>query len=518
MQIKLHIYVLILLWTIFISHSQGQTALKEPNHLSTLISLDVTDQRLDMVLDKLSTQCNCYFTYDAKQINGNKRVSLSCNKCSLKTVLDSLLNNPLYNYETINNQIIIHPINTTRVKKEDSNKKFLILIGKVVLNGSSTPLPFASIALKDTYLGTMSNENGSFSLKIPEKHKNDTLIFSYMGFNNREIALADFPNSGIVELQEAVVPLEEVIVRSKDPLFLIKKAINAIDKTHQQKAYGFEAFYRESIKTNKRYVVYSEALINGYISDNNKTFSNHRVELIKSRKFTDIRQEDTVVVKLRGGLDACFQLDIVRHLPDFLGRDGLLLYHYQLSDMVVWQDQLVFVIEFKQKRKTSEAQFEGSLFISSSDYAILGAEFYFEPGKLSGSRNSFVVRKSNAIKVKPIQTRYKVSYIKINQKYYPQHVRGQLQVKVRKRREIFSKNFITNMELFYTQYSEKEINKVPRKDMFQTSSIFSDAMEYYDNEFWKNKTIILPEDDIIDAFKKSGFKIDITNPSSYNLK
>jgi len=67
-------------------------------------------------------------------------------------------------------------------------------------------------------------------------------------------------------------------------------------------------------------------------------------------------------------------------------------------------------------------------------------------------------------------------------------------------------------------FAEKEINKVPRKDMFQTSSIFSDAMEYYDNEFWKNKTIILPEDDIIDAFKKSGFKIDITNHSSYNLK
>jgi hypothetical protein len=213
------------------------------------------------------------------------------------------------------------------------------------------------------------------------------------------------------------------------------------------------------------------------------------------------------MVKLRGGMDACFQLDIVRQFPDFLSDEGLWLYHYQLIDMVAWQNQLVYVIGFKQRKEASEAQFEGSLYISSSDYAILGAEFYFEPNKLNRSMNLFVVRKSNAIKVKPTQTHYRVSYVQVNGKYYPQHVQGELQVKVRKRRELFTKSFTTAMELFYTSYTQGELNRVPRRDLFQTTSVFSDAMERYDNGFWKNQTIIVPEEDILEAFKKSGFKI-----------
>ncbi|MGD9992677.1 MAG: STN and carboxypeptidase regulatory-like domain-containing protein [Salinivirgaceae bacterium] len=507
MQKKLPISVFLLLWVLFTIQGRAQSVSKAADYLSMPVSLDITSQSLDKVLDKLSTQYNCYFTYDARQIDGDRKVTMACNAWPLKKVLDSLLNNPVFSYEIINNQVVIHPITTSRTKAADTDEKYLILKGKIVHQLTSKPLPFASIALKNTYLGGISNENGSFNLKIPAKYKNDTLVFSYLGFTNRQVALANFPDSGIIALNEAVVPLQEVMVRSKDPLFLLKKARSVIDQTHQQKAYAFEAFYRESIQTNKRYVVYSEALINGYMPEKSRSFSNQRVELIKTRNFTDIRQEDTVMVKLRGGMDACFQLDIVRQFPDFLSDEGLWLYHYQLIDMVAWQNQLVYVIGFKQRKEASEAQFEGLLYISSSDYAILGAEFYFEPNKLNRSMNLFVVRKSNAIKVKPTQTHYRVSYVQVNGKYYPQHVQGELQVKVRKRRELFTKSFTTAMELFYTHYTQEEINKVPRRDMFQTTSVFSDAMERYDNGFWKNQTIIVPEADILEAFKKSGFKI-----------
>ncbi|MGE4289155.1 MAG: carboxypeptidase-like regulatory domain-containing protein [Salinivirgaceae bacterium] len=507
MQNKLPISVFLLLWVLFTIQGRTQSVSKTVDYLSMPVSLEVSEQTLDKVLDKLSAHCNCYFTYNARQIDGDQKVSLTCNAWPLKQVLDSLLKNPVFNYEIINNQVVIHPIAPARSVKNLTDEEFLILKGKIVHQGTSKPLPFASIALKNTYLGGISNENGSFNLKIPAKYKNDTLVFSYLGFTNRQLPLSGFPDSGIIALNEAVVPLQEVMVRSKDPLFLIKKARSVLDQTHQQKTFAFEAFYRESIQTNKRYVVYSEALINGSIPERNRLFTNQRVELIKTRKFTDIRLEDTVMVKLRGGMDACFQLDIVRQFPDFLSDEGLWLYHYQLIDMVAWQNQLVYVIGFKQRKEASEAQFEGSLYISSSDYAILGAEFYFEPNKLNRSMNLFVVRKSKTIRVKPVETHYRVSYVQVNGKYYPQHVQGELQVKVRKRHELFTKNFTTSMELFYTSYTDGEFTRVPRRDLFQTTSVFSDAMERYDIGFWQNQTIIVPEEDILEAFRKSGFKI-----------
>jgi Tfp pilus assembly protein PilZ len=478
----------------------------DDDYLMQTVSLSVSNKSFDKVLDILSSQLHCYFTYDAVQIDGERLVSINCQNCPLKNVLDTLLNNPLYNYQVVNNQVVIHPVHDSDKTHTQTQKTMHKISGIVMDKMSQKPLPFASIALKGSYLGAITNQNGSFIFKIPNAHSNDTLQFSYMGYYNCELPLSDFPENGQVKLEEALVSIQEVIVRSKDPYFIVDKAIEAISENYASQSYLYEAFYREAIQNNKRYMFYSEALVQGSKPALRRAYASDKVVVEKARRFTNIQQSDTFLVKLRGGMDACFQLDIIRHFPDFLSHSRKDLYHFQLSDIIIWHNQLVYVIAFKQKSNIDEALLEGVLYIETQNYALVGADFYFSQQQLKRSDKLFVVRKSKAVRVTPVKTNYSVRYVKIKGQYYIQHVRGELELKVRKRPSLFAKNFLALMEMFYTNYELENQQKPERSKLFKTSSVFSDAAIIYETGFWLQETIIEPEENIFEAFKKSGFK------------
>jgi len=471
------------------------------------VSISAINITLDQVFDQLSKQCNCYFTYDAVLINGNQLVTFSCNDLLLKNVLDTLLQNPTFSYEVINNQVVIHPLKKSAVNDSIVSSNNLLISGTIVNNSNKEPLPFASIAIKNKFIGGISNESGFFSLKIPISFISDTLIFSYLGFYNLELPIREFPKKGLIFLSEGQISIQEIIVRSKDPRLIIRKARESINSNYWSEAYNYEAFYREAIKSNNRYSIYSEALISGYKPPLNTLIDNDRVQLQKARKYTNIKLTDTLMVKLRGGMEACFQLDIIHHLPDFLSLEGEKMYAYHLNDIVVWFDELVYVIGFKQLSIIAEPMLEGQVYINTTNYAIIGAEFNFASEKLKQSDKLFVIRKSMQTHVKPMSAKYMVRYIPIKNKYYVQYVSGELTLHVRKNNQLFNRNFSTMMEMVYTRNDTLNSEKPLKKDLFQTHSIFSDSKYVYDDDFWKLQNIIEPEEKILEALKKSGFQL-----------
>jgi len=493
---------------------QAQTKPGSPDFLQMSVTLDVEKLALDKIFDLLSKQCQCYFTYNARQINGNGLVTFQCTQWSLKRVLDTLLHNPAFSYEVIKNQVVIHPISIETNTLKAGIDNFMVIKGLLKNRITHEALPFASISVKSTYLGTMTNEGGAFQLKIPSRLITDTLIFSYLGYYNLECPISQFPEDGIIWLTEGTISIQEVIVRSKDPLYIIKKAREMVNENYQTQPYNYQAFYREAIKTDRKYSIYSEALMSGYKPQLKNASLEDKVQLVKARKFTNIQQNDTLMVKLRGGVDACFQLDIIRVMPEFLLKSGGQLYQFHLNDITLWQNELVYVIGFKQQNYIPEPLIEGLVYISAQNYAILGADFSFAPEKLQHSDKLFVIRKSVQTRVKPLQTHYTVKYTLISGKYYIQYVRGELELKVRKRKHLFNRNFSTLMEMVYTSIDTLNAERPSRKETFQTHTIFSDSEHIYDHGYWNQQNIIEPEENILDAFRKSGFQLQnegITN-------
>src|SRR6476661_3786465 len=94
-----------------------------------------------------------------------------------------------------------------------SNLKALqstVVTGKV-LDENGEPLPGVSVTIKNTTIGTTTTIDGNYSLNIPPQHINGTLVFSFLGYTNKEISI-----SGKTQINISLVPdqrsLEEVVV------------------------------------------------------------------------------------------------------------------------------------------------------------------------------------------------------------------------------------------------------------------------------------------------------------------
>ncbi|MGV3538874.1 MAG: SusC/RagA family TonB-linked outer membrane protein [Rufibacter sp.] len=83
-----------------------------------------------------------------------------------------------------------------------------IISGRVT-DEKKEPLPGVSISIKGTTLGTLSDIEGKFTLTVPEF--GGTLVFSYLGFEAKEIPVGD-ETTLLVNLQPQASELTEVVV------------------------------------------------------------------------------------------------------------------------------------------------------------------------------------------------------------------------------------------------------------------------------------------------------------------
>ena len=64
-----------------------------------------------------------------------------------------------------------------------------VIKGTVYYQETKEPVPFAYVKLKDVAYGTVTEYDGTFSLKIPSKYFDSILEFSYVGLKPYELEL-----------------------------------------------------------------------------------------------------------------------------------------------------------------------------------------------------------------------------------------------------------------------------------------------------------------------------------------
>lgn len=93
----------------------------------------------------------------------------------------------------------------------------VIVAGKVLSRDANEPIAYTNIGILHSNVGTLSNPDGSFSLRIPETHRNDTLIFSALGYGRRLVAVRYFQQKSVnVYLTERSTVLNDVVISAKN--------------------------------------------------------------------------------------------------------------------------------------------------------------------------------------------------------------------------------------------------------------------------------------------------------------
>jgi len=214
-------------------------------------------------------------------------------------------------------------------KKKNDQQTLLTFRGKVVDSETGTPLVFASVAVKETNVATVTNIDGEFVIKITETQTSRNLEVTYLGYKNAVVPLTELRVDGyknVISMSPAPIPIREIIVKPVDPNEIVRNAIGRISKNYIDEPNLMTAFYRETIRKNRTYVSIGEAVVEIFKAPYSNDLRFDGARIYKGRKGTDVERMDTILFKLQGGPVTSLQLDIVKNPQDILTFDAMKCY------------------------------------------------------------------------------------------------------------------------------------------------------------------------------------------------
>ena len=475
----------------------------QENLPSVTVTISARNETINQILDKITLQTGYYFTYNSALISSKQKIQFKVTDLPLKETLDSLLSESLFDYRTIDRNIVIFKKNTAPPKPISQEIDRSFLKGRVSDRRSGKALPFATIALYGTSLGSISNQAGEFSFKIPTDLNDPMLVVSFMGYKNLMLPISyPLEENYQLKLEKEIISLQEVIIRFTDPELLVQEAIRRIPENYLDEHSTMTAFYRESVKRNDHCMVYSEAVLDVSKGPYSMLSSKDLVRIQKRRKITDITARDTVMIKLRSGIFTSLSLDVVKNRPDFLEYDFLERYDLEFTDLMTYGDKLVYVISFQQKSSIPDLLFQGQLYLDQESLALLAVDFEYNPDLIHKEPGLFLVSSSSNIHIRPIQAKYHVDYRAVGAKYYVSQVRGELEMKVRKKRNWMGSRYTISIEMAITDLIPDQRLRINPAERVKSNVVLSDEPFQFDPLFWGIHNVIEPEASLLESISK----------------
>lgn len=376
--------------------------------------------------------------------------------------------------------------------------------GKIVDKKSGNALPYASLIVSGMNISTISNSEGEFSLKIPTDLTNPSIVVSFIGFKNKTVSLTDLKSGkSKISMEPTAIELPELNVISKDAEVLMRAVLEKKGHNYFNTQTLMTAFYRETIKKNRKYVSLSEAVVE--IKKQPYTSSKaDAVRLYKARKKADYSKLDTLTFKLQGGPFNSLYLDIMKN-PDYLFTDEIFKnYEFTFDHSTHADNRLIYVLDFKQRANDSEPLYFGKLYIDAQSLALKSAVFSLNITNKEEAASFFIMKKPFNARVYPTETKYRIDYLEKDGKWYYSYSRIELGLKIIWKKRLFNTNYFSTVEMAITDWGKgSEANAVDFKERLKPSVIISDqATGFTDHQFWGDYNVIEPEKSIESAIKK----------------
>lgn len=432
------------------------------------------------------------------------------------------------------------------------------LKNKILDFSTLMPIESASIYIKNTTIGTVSNEDGKFVLQVANELQSDTLVISSIGYKSFKIPVNEFDNTEEVYLEEDIAALDEIILiaenRPKTGNDIVLRALERLSENLPDSAYIQKGFLRHKERNSKEFKWLIESAITVYDSGYQSSTEDHlRINVDQVRKSYDLRDVDSIFSyysylkryennrKLKAenlkrdtietaslvkaikwndtrvnGLENLFKgkLNLVRNsnTAKALFGDRILDTHeFKLDTVLVDNDRKIYKIEISDSKDfvglDTEGIFnegykaQGWIYIYWDNYAIKKIEYELiaaSPAQKSRSKTLFGT-----------QTNHKLvlTYMEYNDKMYPNYIYYEtpklvnVGLKTTEKLTEEEKAKYYNEERFY--YT---IQEIVFSDIIEDKQIITEALKGawdadifsprpYDKTFWKNYNILLESDE-----------------------
>ena len=389
-------------------------------------------------------------------------------------------------------------------RKKAGQQDLITIRGKIVDSETKAPLIFASVMVKESNVGIVTNIDGEFTLKISPSATD--IEISYLGYRNLTVSISSLKDNGgknTIELEPAPIPIREIIVKPVDPEDIVSKAISRIQQNYESVPNLMTAFYRETIRKNRSYISIGEAVVEIFKAPYSNDLRYDGTRIYKGRKSSDVQKMDTILFKLQGGPVSVLQLDIVKNTESILTREAMEYYNYSISGVIEINDNPHYIIDFKQKPGVEHPLFMGSLFINTQTYAITEAEFGFNLENKEAAAAIFIRKKPLGVRVYPEIATYRTKYREQNGKLHFIYSRAEVRFKLDWQKKLFHTYYTTMSEIAVTDRTDQEVIKFAREERIRTTDVFSEKVSAFaDKEFWGDYNVIEPDQSIESAIRR----------------
>ena len=168
---------------------------------SKKLSLDFENVKAETILDEIENRSEFYFLYNQKLVNVDFTTTAKFENKTIFEALEILFKGRNVTYQVEGRQIILSNSSLPLFQQQKT------VAGKVV-DENGEPIPGASIVVKGTIIGTISDLNGNFTLSgVPE---DAVLQFSFVGMETLEIPVGNQTTFEVTMVQGAI-GLDEVV-------------------------------------------------------------------------------------------------------------------------------------------------------------------------------------------------------------------------------------------------------------------------------------------------------------------
>ncbi|MCS3800878.1 SusC/RagA family TonB-linked outer membrane protein [Niastella sp. OAS944] len=178
--------------------------------LTQTVTISVKDAPLITVLQEIKKQTGYMFFADNKQLQKAKKVSFTANNLPLLQVLDLCFKDQPLTYHIIDKVINVVAKYESEIRERRLSDLNSIDVKGRVTNETGSPVAAASVSVKGSNRGTVTDENGEFSLNgIGE---DAILIISGVNITLTEIKVNGLKNL-VINVKSSVSPLEETVIK-----------------------------------------------------------------------------------------------------------------------------------------------------------------------------------------------------------------------------------------------------------------------------------------------------------------
>ena len=166
------------------------------------LTLNFSDVSIEDALNEIENQSDFYFVYNKNILKETSHVSLNVENQKISEVLDLLFKGSNVKYKVMDKYIII----SSSDSQEEQSPEYKIS-GKV-LDSGKTPLPGATVVVKGTTIGTITDMDGKYTLAgIPA---DAILQFSFIGMKSFETTVAGKSIINVT-MQDESIGIDEVV-------------------------------------------------------------------------------------------------------------------------------------------------------------------------------------------------------------------------------------------------------------------------------------------------------------------